>query len=449
MIKTLNIFILLLITSIVLHSQDEILVKMNVPSEVVAGQEFLVSIDIEKGNLEEFSRFQQELPAGLTAIQDNSGAADFSFDNQRVRFIWLKLPAESKLNIAYKVQVHERLKGTLTMYGEFSYVENNERRSIIIKKKVVTISPSPEIAADQQVDITDFATVLATEKAAMSSSIDVTCIRQTPYPSRTGNDIMVHMLVYKKDMNKFAKIEERIPEGFEAKSMESRDGLFTFKDGVAKFVWMNLPDVSGFKISYRLIPEASKSIDGLYIEGKLSYIQDGRNISVDVIQQDIDLSGVNDANIEAVVAAIDKGEAIPVTKPVQEKVEPVKPPPVKEKEPVAKESKPAVRTGSSRIPASQLLPVYDGVYFRVQLAATKRFSDANQTYGKYRLSRPVLVEQLEGWYKYTAGSFTNYRQAQEFKNEAVGRGLSDAFIVAYKNGKRIDVMDGLQATGGK
>ena len=63
MIKTLNIFILLLITSIVLHSQDEILVKMNVPSEVVAGQEFLVSIDIEKGNLEEFSRFQQKLPA--------------------------------------------------------------------------------------------------------------------------------------------------------------------------------------------------------------------------------------------------------------------------------------------------------------------------------------------------------------------------------------------------
>ena len=66
-------------------------------------------------------------------------------------------------------------------------------------------------------------------------------------------------LQYKKDMNKFAKIEEKIPEGFEARSMESADGLFTFKDGIAKYVWMNLPEDQGFKISYRLIPSAGRS----------------------------------------------------------------------------------------------------------------------------------------------------------------------------------------------
>ncbi|MFC2116129.1 SPOR domain-containing protein [Bacteroidota bacterium] len=455
MIKSLSTFVLLILCSYVLNSQDAISLNMTVPFDVVAGQEFLVSIDIEKGKLEEFSRFQQELPAGFTAIQENSGSADFSFDNQRVRFIWLKLPAEESLNISYKVKVHERLKGTLSLFGEFSYVENNERRSIVIDKKVINVSPSPDIAADQQVEIADFASVLAREKAVMSSSIKVSCIRQTPYLSRTGNDIMVNMLVYKKDMNKFAKIEEKIPAGFEAKSMESRDGLFTFKDGVAKFVWMNLPDVPGFKVSYRLIPEASKTLDGLRIEGTLSYIQDGRNVSVDVIQQDIDLAGVNEGNIEAVLAALDKGEAIPVPRTEPEKEVVVKPPPpkeekpVKEVEPVQKESKPAAGSGASRIPTAQLLPVYDGVYFRVQLAATKRFSDANKTYAKHGLSKPVMVEYSGAWYKYTAGSFSNYRQAQEFKNASIAKGIKGAFIVAYRNGKRIDIMDALQATGGK
>jgi hypothetical protein len=424
---------------------------MDVPAEVVAGQEFTVSVNIEKGNLEEFSRFQQELPAGLTAVQDNSGAADFSFDNRRVRFIWLKLPAEPDLSISYRVKVHERLKGEVTLFGEFSYVENNERRSIVIDKKVVNITPSSNIAADQQVDIKDFASVLASERAASASDIDVTCIRQVPYPSRTGNDILVNLLVYKKDMNKFAKIEEQIPEGFEARSMESREGLFTFKDGVAKFVWMNLPEVPGFKISYRLLPEAGKTLDDVQITGVLSYIQEGRNITVDVVQQDIDLSGVNDENVEALVAALDEGETVEVRKP-DTKTTPDRetlPPPPPKKDPVVTETRPAVTTGPSGIPASQRLPAYEGVYFRVQLAATRRFNDATSSFAPYRLSRPVLVEQHAGLYKYTAGSFPTYGQAQQFKNTAVSRGIRGAFVVAYRNGKRIDIMNALQATGGK
>jgi len=290
MIKSLSAFFILVVCTFALHSQDQVTVRMDVPAQVIAGQEFLVSVDIEKGRLEEFSRFQQELPAGLIAVQDNSGTADFSFDNQRLRFIWLKLPAEANLSISYKVRVNKRLMGDLTLSGEFSYVENNERRSIAIEKKEITIMPSPDIAADQQIDIADFASVIASEQASTASAADVTCIRQTPYLSRTGNDILVNMLVYKKDMNRFAKIEEQIPEGFLAVNMESREGLFTFKDGVAKFVWMNLPEVPGFTISYRLLPQAGKTIDNLRISGVLSYIQEGRNVTVDVVQQDIDLS---------------------------------------------------------------------------------------------------------------------------------------------------------------
>jgi ribosomal protein L12E/L44/L45/RPP1/RPP2 len=449
MIKSISICLTLITGLCVLQAQDEMSVRMDLPSEVTAGEEFLVSVDIEKGSLEEFSRFQQELPAGLTAIQDNSGAADFTFEEQRVRFIWLKLPPEEKLAISYKVKVNERLKGSLNLFGEFSYVENNERRSILIDEAAVRIIPSPDIPADQQVDIAQFAAVLASEKAAMSSAIDISCIRQTPYPSRTGNDILVNLLVYKKEMNKFAKIEEQIPDGFEAASMESRDGLFTFKDGIAKFVWMNLPAVPGFKISYRLIPQAGQTAGEVSINGTLSYIHEGRNIEVDIIQQDIDLAGVNDENIEAVVAAIEKGETVSVSPPP--KTQAVKPPPDKTpdiKEDV-RETPPAREAGTSNIPSGQLLPVYDGVYFRVQLAATRRLRDANEAFGNFRLSKPVLIERHNSMYKYSVGSFPNYTQAQQYRNTAVSRGIKGAFIVAYRNGKRIDMMDAVQATGGK
>ena len=120
MFKTLSALIVLILCSVMLKSQDQVTIRMSVPAQVVAGQEIPVSVEIDKGKLEEFSRFQQELPEGMIAVQDNSGSADFSFENQRVRFIWLKLPAEETLNISYKIRVNERLKGTLTLFGEFS-----------------------------------------------------------------------------------------------------------------------------------------------------------------------------------------------------------------------------------------------------------------------------------------------------------------------------------------
>jgi len=454
MIKSIIAVLLLFLGTAVLLSQDPVTVKMTVPSVVGAGQEFRVSITIDKGELEEFSRLQQELPSGLVARQDNSGSADYSFDNQRVRFIWLKLPSESPILLNYKVLVNERLKGTFTLGGEFSYVENNERKSVNLQTENINITPSPSISADKQIDIGSYTSVLATEQASTSSTSDVTCIRQTPYKARTGNDIMVNLLVYKRNMNKFAKIEERIPPGFKAVAVESREGLFTYKEGVAKFVWMNLPEAPGFTVSYRLIPEASKSIDDLQISGTLSYILEGRNISVDIAQKDVYLSGISNANIEALMVSLESGEELPAGKPVQTEQVEIKPPPVKEEKPVVKEEKPVIRetrpvtTGSSGIPDRQRLPVQDGIYYRVQLAATSRFSDANKAFAANNLSRPVLVERHNGLYKYTVGSFNTYDQANDFRNTVLSRGIRGAFVVAYRNGKRINVIDARKARGG-
>ena len=454
MIKSIIAVLLLFLGTAVLLSQDPVTVKMTVPSVVGAGQEFRVSITIDKGELEEFSRLQQELPSGLVARQDNSGSADYSFDNQRVRFIWLKLPSESPILLNYKVRVNERLKGTFTLGGEFSYVENNERKSVNLQTENINITPSPSISAAKQIDIGSYTSVLATEQASTSSTSDVTCIRQTPYKARTGNDIMVNLLVYKRNMNKFAKIEEQIPSGFKAVAVESREGLFTYKEGVAKFVWMNLPEAPGFTVSYRLIPEASKSIDDLQISGTLSYILEGRNISVDIAQKDVYLSGISNANIEALMVSLESGEELPAGKPVQTEQVEIKPPIVKEEKPVVKEEKPVVKetrtttTGSSGIPDRQRLPVQDGIYYRVQLAATSRFSDANKAFAANNLSRPVLVERHNGLYKYTVGSFNTYDQANDFRNTVLSRGIRGAFVVAYRNGKRINVIDARKARGG-
>ena len=462
MIKSFATTALIFLGSLCSWSQDPVSVKMTVPSVVGAGQEFRVSLLIEKGDLEEFSRFQQELPAGLEARQENSGSADYSFDKQRIRFIWLKLPAENPIVLTYKIMVNERLKGTFTLGGEFSYVENNERKSITVKTENVNISPSPLVAEDMQIDIRSYEDIMAAEQVGNGTGRKIVCVRQTPFQARTGNDIMVNLLVYKQDLNRFAKIEERIPPGFEAVVLESMNGLFTFKDGVAKYVWMTLPDQKGFTISYRLIPEGSKSLKDLQIKGTFSYISNGRNISVDVIEKDVYLSGISQANIEALIEALSSGGELPageeyVTEQTETKeiTTEVEKPPVKEEKPPDESVErveqstpdPRLSSGSSSIPNDQRLPVQDGVYYRVQLAATKVYWDAVTSFASYNISRPVRVEWHNAMYKYTAGSFSKYGEANDFRQTMVTKGIPGAFVVAYRNGSRINVADARRVTG--
>jgi len=427
---------------------------MNIPKEVKAGEEFDISITIHKGTLEEFSRFQQELPFGLTATPVNSSTADFSFDKQRIRFIWLKMPADKQISIAYRVKVHERLKGEFIITGEFSYVENNERKSLNLNSDPVMIQPSSSVAENMQVDISRFEEVLTAEKTSLESKYDISCIRQTPFKTVTGNDIIVRLLVYKKSMNKFAKIEEQVPDGFDAKNMDSKDGIFTFKDGLVKFVWMNLPPESGFVISYRLIPSSGKSVNDLSITGQLSYIDEGRNIVIDVIQKDIDLSNVDSKNVEQFLASVQTGEPPPPAPPKKTSGE------IKEETTKETTEKQVTRVTESQsltrepekkysdIPPTLLLPVEAGIYYRVQLAATHRLVDPVSIYKKYNFERPVKIEFHDGWYKFTIGSFATYSNANNFREMVITRKkISGAFIVAYQNGQRIEVAEAWRLIG--
>ena len=144
------------------------------------------------------------------------------------------------------------------------------------------------------------------------------------------------------------------------------------------------------------------------------------------------------------MAAIESGEAPPLEEVLSQRDEttPPPPPPPAREETEVKETRTATPSGGSTgIPASQLLAVQDGLYFRVQLAAMRKFTDVSSAYGSYNLSRPVKVESHNGLYKYTAGSFASYQQAREFKEAALGRGIKGAFVIAYRNGARIDILD--------
>ena len=85
---------------------------------------------------------------------------------------------------------------------------------------------------------------------------------------------------------------------------------------------------------------------------------------------------------------------------------------------------------------------WPGVEFTVQIAASKSISDPEVIKKKFDLSGDVEVVKGGDWYRFSIGHFIKYWKAREYRNILITRDdISDAFIVAYKNGKKIMLND--------
>ena len=95
-------------------------------------------------------------------------------------------------------------------------------------------------------------------------------------------------------------------------------------------------------------------------------------------------------------------------------------------------------TANNPIPVDEKIP--DGLVFKVQIGAFKTILPNNTFKG---LSPVIAQTTPNGYIRYMAGNFQKYESANAVKNDLKNLGYSDAFVVAYYNGKRINLNEGV------
>ncbi|GEM_PF-4506237 len=80
----------------------------------------------------------------------------------------------------------------------------------------------------------------------------------------------------------------------------------------------------------------------------------------------------------------------------------------------------------------------DLVVYKIQIAASKVPLSVEKLKKIYSENHLIQYELDNGWYKYSVGFFSYYKDAQEFKTRI---GVPGAFIIAYKNGKKLPIKE--------
>ena len=422
----LAVFILSMAFSL---SGQDVEISIDHPERVNAGENFTVTVTIKKGSLTDYSRFSQDLPLGLAATNVSSPNADFSFDEQRVRIIWLKLPEANEVKVSYLVSVDARLKGKFSLGGVFAYVVGDERKFLNFdQQKPITIVPSNSVDQSLIVDIQDFRGGKApVTPPTVSRGVGpfAMAVRQRPALLNTGG-YLVHLLIDNPPGSKYAKVEESIPSGYLFEEVNSNEGIASDASSSVKFIWMKMPEQSEFEVVYRLVPKQGEPQGNMLIEGLFTYTDGNENKEAGIVEMDVSLDNLSATQKRDLLATGKVPQATRTTPPVQ----------------TASTTTPPVQTvsrPSGRVIANtKVLDRGTGVYFRIQLTANMNAFDATTFYREAGVDREVFVEQHNGYYKYTVGPFQTYSQAMSYKENVENiQEVQGAFVVGYNNGNRV------------
>ncbi len=424
---------------------SDVSITLNMPTSANAGEEFLVEVTINKGNIEGFARFEQSLPVGFTAVARKTANGNFRFENQKVKIQWMQVPFDQQIVISYAVQVGPTVSGNFKFGGKFSYVLNNAVQTASVTSKSITIIGDETLAGTE-------AGATTTYSYQNVSLKDVDCIRQKPYLN-DNNEIIVNLLINKGDLTGFGKVQEQIPTGYKAESLRSKNSIFTFKNSIIKFLWMNMPNDPQFVVSYKLIPEGNIPDDEAFIiTGTFSYEENKRTKTINIADRKVDLDNFKGDELVATTTKPKEQENPTTQQESTTKTSTVITQPEETAtNVVADNTQPETQTPSGNLSDITYTPSPDqnGIAYRVQIAAGHNLV-SEKYFKKLNITDEVQIEIHQGWHKYTVGNFPIYRDARDYRIYIWNNTpIHDAFVAAYNNGMRITVQEALMIANQK
>ena len=237
--------------------KEELKVGINTTNSAEPETEFTVKLKITGGDVKGFAKYTDRMPEGTEAIAVSIGDATFTADNGQIKIIWLEFPEEDEVILEYKVKLLKSAPSSLHIGGKFSYLENNEKRVFSVFKKSITVGYQELVNKE------------AVEKEE-PTEISVNINRRVV--SSRENVHKIEITVSQTGIHDFGKIQEFVPMGAKIEEGETVNAAFSSIKNKVKFVWMSIPKMETFVVTYFVDLTDADNKDIKSITGSFSYL---------------------------------------------------------------------------------------------------------------------------------------------------------------------------------
>lgn len=461
------------ILALALTQKHDIKIAHDAPASMQPGEEKVVSITLDKSDVVGFAKFQITLSDGLSAEVIDAAGASFTFNNQAAKFIWMALPNQRKVTMRVRIKADANAVGMLEMQQRFSYIYNNERKNYDAPSHLIAVGDGQAITALE----------VKKSMAEKAKNLNATVSSKRSINNAGINQWRVDVDIEKENIGGFAKIEERIPHGYTAIDLKSSGAIFSIDDRELKYIWYDFPDAERITVSYKLLPVIAMEAREPEISGIIAFIVDDEGKEVPIGESFIGKEATEYVEVqpssdsaepmqpqttqtiepmevveEEIAEAPNEPEPIPApVKAPQEQVEPkpevTAPKPQPSPEPVSAKpkptpTKPATQRAYTDANIVDVPKPQEGIHFRVQLAAGHKILQKDMFSHLYNFREGFILENHEGWVKYTTGQHSTYADArndrERIKNDYSK--FKGPFVTAYNTGERITVQEALMVT---
>jgi hypothetical protein len=451
--------------------KSEVTVSQNLPEALSPGEEFLVEVTIDKPDIMGFAKFQVSVEEGLTIEPVETAGASFTFSDNKAKFIWMALPSAKTFTMSYRIIADQNTMGSSRVVSRFSYIYESERKNYDLTSREILLSGSgneiasngDEMNASGLTNETAFATVSRTVKSA------------------GANQWKVDLDIAKSALNGFSKIEETIPEGYTAIDLKASNAVFSIEDRVVKYIWYDIPTNDVVRVTYKLLPVVAGEDRIPEISGTFSYLVKDETVKIpingdgEMPEAPLAQKAFRDTSV-ALVAEVEpkempeeaevevekisnentSGGSIAMAAPVintpesQPEETPMIEASASKGEDEPGEIAPTMTTTASVRPTPKVSSIdpQTGIFYRVQIAAGRSSVKPSDFTAMYEFNENLVLENIDGWFKYTTGYHKVYKEARDDRERIKGAytKFNGPFVTAYNEGERITVQEALMIT---
>lgn len=407
--------------------EDGVIVEDNTPPQLTPGEERIVEISVNKGDVTGFAKLQLELPEGLSAEAGDLHGSSFTFADGKIKFIWQSLPADQVFTVSYKLKASPTAAGNKVIKGIFSYIKANQRVDYEMQSKLIEIRKEGLVA-----------------EATTPSSMQ--CVRSI---TDMGNgDFLVRLTVQNASNQGFVQIRETFPDTFTAIENETGGAVATASNGLIKFVWYDAPASSNYSVSYRL----TGGMGDPAISGKLSFVEANTPRELTILSPGTITRAASptvDKTEEEDLAVLKQQEAAADrAKEEARRLEEEKAAATAAQAKAQRDAEAKAKAEAEARKATTSVPDAEtGVMYKVQIVAAHRVVDAKYFKQRHGFDEDFGIENHEGWVKYTTGSHDVYKSARDNRERIRNRyNFRGPFVTAYNDGERITVQEALMIT---